>query len=152
MENPPSTSSNAKDSVRDLKPRATAKPTDTDEDPEDPPPGFLQTCWPVVFGVVLAIVAPRLRDMLADYEPWGMRLVFPFVLLSGRRELGLGDELSKNLPQLMLYLQFPLEGLLTMWSLGRRLAFSTCLAQLAFLHAIAAFVLWLLSQPGAAAH
>jgi hypothetical protein len=88
-----------------------------------------------------------LYDALATQQPWISWIVFPFVLLAGRPELGLSAELTRTLPQLILYIQFPLEGLLTLFNLRRRFALSRSLAQVAFLHLIGAFVLWLLSQP-----
>jgi hypothetical protein len=66
--------------------------------------------WPILVGILLASFAPMMRDLLENFKPWGMWLVFPFVSLSERPELHLGDELRQLLPQIVLYLQFPLEG------------------------------------------
>jgi hypothetical protein len=66
--------------------------------------------WPILVGILLALCAPMMKDLLESFKPWGMWLVFPFVSLSERPELGLGDELKQLLPQIVLYLQFPLEG------------------------------------------
>jgi hypothetical protein len=79
------------------------------------------------------------------WDPWGMRFLFPYVLLPGQPELGLGDELTRTLPRLMLYLQFPIEGLLTKINLSRGVRLSGALSQLVFLHAIGALVLFLVS-------
>jgi hypothetical protein len=49
----------------------------------------------------------------------------------------------------MLYLQFPLEGLLTKNSLSRGYKISSALGQLVFLHAVCVIVLWLVSLDGA---
>lgn len=66
--------------------------------------------WPIFVGILLALCAPMMKDLLENLKPWGMWLVFPFVSLSERPELHLGDELKQLLPQIVLYLQFPLEG------------------------------------------
>jgi hypothetical protein len=102
--------------------------------------------WPVCVGLALGVLSPWLRDLLAPFEPWGMRAVFPFVLLAGRHEIGLSDELTRTLPQLMLYLQFPLEGLFTKLTFSRGLKITGAIGQLFFLHAISALVLWQISS------
>jgi hypothetical protein len=99
----------------------------------------------VFVGIALGFAAPELRSLLEPYAPWGMRAVFPFVLFAGLREIGMSDELTRTLPQLLLFLQFPLEGLLTRGSLGRGCKLSTALGQLFFLHAVAALVLWIVA-------
>lgn len=117
---------------------------------EESTPGFLQYCWPAIFGFMLAVITQTIWNKVdTNWGDLGLRIVFPFVLLSGRPEFGFGPELTKSLPQLMLYLQFPLEGLLVSFSLSRRMTFSRAIVQIAFLHFIGAFVLWLLTSPGA---
>jgi hypothetical protein len=96
-------------------------------------------------GVALACFASQLRDLLANYDPWGMRVVFPFVLLSGLREIGMSDELRRTLPQVILFIQLPLEGLLTKSNLGRGVKLSGAIAQLVSLHAVCVLVLWLVA-------
>jgi len=66
--------------------------------------------WPILVGILLSLCAPMLRDLLDPVKPWGMWLVFPFVSLSERPEMHLGDQLRQLLPQIVLYLQFPFEG------------------------------------------
>ena len=109
-----------------------------------PPTGYL-SWWPVATGLLLGSLAPQLNSMLASYEPWGPRIVFPFVQFVGLHEIGMSAELTRTLPQLMLYLQFPLEGLLTKNSLNRGYKISSALGQLVFLHAVCVIVLWLVS-------
>jgi hypothetical protein len=79
------------------------------------------------------------------WEPWGMRLLFPYVLLAGKSEMGLSAELTRTLPQMMLWLQFPLEGLLTRLSLGRGVQITGALGQILFLRLVGALVLYLIS-------
>jgi len=74
-----------------------------------------------------------------------MRAVFPFVQLASLHEIGMSDELTRTLPQLMLFLQFPLEGLLARGSLKRGAALSAAIGQILFLHAMGLLVLWLVA-------
>lgn len=120
------------------------------DDDVDEKPGFLQYCWPAIFGVILAVIAPQIWDKVShDYGQAGLRWVFPFVKLLGRPELGLSPQLTQSLPQLFLYLQFPLEGLLISFFISRGAKYGRAIVQIGFVHFIAAFVLWLLSKPGA---
>jgi len=127
----------------------TATLGDEDEAPEDPKPGFLEVCWPTVLGVAVALIAERLRANVLDaWGEVGDRLVFPWVQIAGRPELGVG-ELAGTLSKFVLQLQFPLTGLYASWNLSRRVRMSTTVVQVVFTYGIAAFVLWLLSKPGA---
>lgn len=113
-------------------------------------PGFLEYCWPAIFGIILAIIAPQIWDKVNhNYGQTGIRMVFPYVQLLGRPELGLSPQLTQALPQLFLYLQFPLEGLLISFFISRGTKYGRAIVQIGFVHFIAAFVLWLLAKPGA---
>jgi len=68
--------------------------------------------WPVAVVVGLSFFAPMLYDMVTPFRPWGIWLAFPFVAISGRPEIYMGDHMAVILPKLMVYIQFPLEGLL----------------------------------------
>jgi hypothetical protein len=110
-----------------------------------PPPEGWAAWWPVAVGVVLAIFATDLRRLALLWDPWGLRLLFPYYLLAGKEELGLSPELARTLPQLMLFLQFPLEGFLSRISLRRGMKLSSVLGQVLFLHLVGAMVLFLIS-------
>ncbi len=72
--------------------------------------------WPLALGVALGLAAPHLRAVLMHSHPWTMWVVFPFVLLAGRPEVhGTG-----TLQLIILYAQFPLEGLLIQWAVRRQ--------------------------------
>jgi hypothetical protein len=115
-----------------------------------PSPGLLKVWWPAIFGILLAVIAPQI--LAKGIDVWGNvaeRLIFPFVILAGRPEFGFGAELTRNLPQLVLYLTFPFFGFYASWNLRRRIRLSTTIVQIVFVNLISAFVLWLLSRPGA---
>jgi len=115
---------------------------------KSPRPSGLMAWWPLAAGIALDLVIPQLSAQLEPYQPWGMRAVFPFAQIVGMRELGFSEQLTQSLPQLMLYLQFPLEGLLTGFSLSRGTKLGAALGQLIFLHALCLFVMWLVAQKG----
>jgi len=112
-----------------------------------PPPSVAETWWPLIPALVLGFFSPQIYAVLEHQISWITWFVFPFVLLSSRHELGLSPELANSLPELMTVIQFPLEGLLTVWNLRRRASFAAAIGQLLFLHALGAFVLFLLNQP-----
>ena len=109
------------------------------------PAGWL-SWWPLAGGIVLAFLAPMLRDFVAAYPPWGMRAVFPLALVCGLPETGFSDELKRTLPQIMILAQFPLEGLLTKFTLDRGVSVSRALKQLFFIHGVCMLVLWLVTS------
>jgi hypothetical protein len=76
---------------------------------------------------------------------WAERFTFPLTLLAAHRESGLDDQMATMLPQIALYLQLPLEGLLTMFTLARGQSLKVAFLQLVSIHAVCTLVLWLLS-------
>jgi len=72
--------------------------------------------------------------------------VFPFVVLTGRRDLGMNEQLTTVLPHVVLYIQFPVEGILAYLSLSRRAPVAVALAPALFLHAAGWFILAMLSM------
>ncbi len=110
------------------------------------PPRYASIIWPFLVGLVLAVIAPKLLDVLDGFDPWIKRAVFPYVLLVRRPEFGLNWELGGYLPRLVLLAQFPLEGLLTMFNLRRRFPLWVAIGQLIVIHLVGVFVLFLLIQ------
>jgi hypothetical protein len=111
-----------------------------------PPPTGWVSWWPLAAGFALAFLSPMLRDFAAAYPPWGMRAVFPLSLLCGLPETGFSDELKRTLPQAMIFAQFPLEGLLTKFTLDRGVSVTRAVRQLLFIHAVCMLVLWLVTS------
>jgi hypothetical protein len=88
-----------------------------------------QSRWaPLAVGIALGSLAPAIYALTALWDPWGLRIVFPFVQL-----------------QLMLYLQFPLEGLLVASNLRRGMKLSAALGPIPGLHFAAGLVLWIVA-------
>lgn len=109
----------------------------------------LATNWinwaPLAAGIVLGFLSPQLHSLASLWDPWGLRIVFPFVQVLGLREIGIGDELNRSLPQLMLYLQFPLEGLLVAMNLRQGRSLAMAIGPLPGLHFVCGLVLWIVA-------
>jgi hypothetical protein len=103
----------------------------------------LVNSWPIAAGMVLAVCAPFMSDALAVFKPYGMWLVFPFVELVGRPELHMGAQFREMAPQVMLFLQFPLEGLMAKKFLKGRVTLGGVTGQVFLYHLLGAIQLWL---------
>ena len=102
--------------------------------------------WPVALGIVVACFAPELRETLdLFFKPWGMGLVLPFVVLLERPEMHLHGTLATALPHLMLYAEFPLEGLLAKSIIVGKVTPIAVLGRVACLHLLAATLLLMVS-------
>jgi hypothetical protein len=101
--------------------------------------------WPVAVGVVISLFAPEMQQMVAPFKPWGMWIVFPFVSIAGRPEIFMGDRLAVLVPAVMLYAQFPLEGLIARIALKGNVTVNAVLGQVLFLHALCIIELWLVN-------
>jgi hypothetical protein len=101
---------------------------------------------PIAVGIALASLAPQIHAWAAQWNPWGVRVVFPYVQLCALHEIGMSDELTRTMPQLMLYLQLPLEGLLVASNLRRGKGFLAAIGPIPGLHFVGALVLWIVAQ------
>lgn len=90
--------------------------------------------WPLALGLLLGLQAPQLCALLMRRHPWSEWVVFPFVLLAGRPELHLGAHLGGTLPLIILYAQFPVEGLIMQWVLRRRVTVHGVAGRVLYLH------------------
>jgi hypothetical protein len=93
--------------------------------------------WPVMAGVVVTYLALNLLNTLAltGHSEWFLRILFPYALLLRQPELGLSEELGNSLSQLMMYAQFPMEGLLMKLTMRKAPVFKS-LMQVASIHVI----------------
>lgn len=74
--------------------------------------GFLHIWWPVLLGILVTPFTVHAASIVALEGPAGLRLIYPYVLLAQQRVFGLADDPGGHLSQWMMYLQFPLYGLL----------------------------------------
>jgi len=70
--------------------------------------------WPVLLGILVTPLTIRMAGIFALTGPHAFSYLYPYVLLLKSPALGLSNELGNDLSQLMMYLQFPLYGLLAM--------------------------------------
>jgi hypothetical protein len=101
--------------------------------------------WPVAVAIFLSGFVPEWHAMAAQAGIWALRLTFPLSLLATHREIGIDAQMAAILPQAALYLQLPLEGLLTKITLDRGKSLKAAIAQLFLIHGVAALVLWLVT-------
>jgi hypothetical protein len=108
---------------------------------------FFLSMWPLGIGIGLAIISPILLDTVQDWGPWGATLVFPFVVLANRPELQAGP-ITHLLPSIMLYAQFPIEGLLARLILRRPVLPFSVTIQVMLFHFLGIIEVWMLSGSG----
>jgi hypothetical protein len=107
--------------------------------------GWMVRLWPVALGTILGLLAPQLRAFLVQSHPWGMWVVFPFALLARRPELQFNEAIGRILPPLILYLQFPLEGLMARLVLRRHVTVPCVTGQILYFHFLGALQLVLVT-------
>lgn len=90
--------------------------------------------FPVVLGIVMTPIALRAASVLALSGPDGLILLYPCVQILKNPLFGIDAALSDSIAQWMMYLQFPLYGLLMVW-LGKR-GLGASVGAVALLHAI----------------
>ena len=101
--------------------------------------------WPVALGILISLFAPQLREFVEAYRPWGLWLSFPMVALAIRPEVHMGSAMAAYLPTALVYLQFPLEGLLAKVALKGHITVHGVIVQVVFFHGLCIIDLWLLS-------
>jgi hypothetical protein len=126
------------------KPEATVK-TEKAKKAQRTPSEAIASWWPVAVGMFLCGFAPEWHAMAVQAGIWAERFAFPLTLLATHREIGIDSQMASILPQAALYLQLPLEGLLTKITLDRGKSLKAAVMQLVLVHGVAAFVLWLIS-------
>jgi hypothetical protein len=86
-----------------------------------------------------------MREFVEAYRPWGLWLSFPMVALAIRPEVHMGSTMAAYLPTVLVYLQFPLEGLLAKVALKDHITVHGVIVQVVFFHGLCIIDLWLLS-------
>jgi hypothetical protein len=98
---------------------------------------------------VLAAFSPALKAITNLIGPWTTMLVFPYAVLAERPELQVGP-LTHLLPTIMLFAQFPIEGLLARIILRRSVLPVSVAVQVLLFHFLGIVEVWMLygaSQP-----
>lgn len=103
----------------------------------------LATLWPLWLGILLGVLAPQIEAFAQTFGDWGMTLVFPLVELANRPEMRMGQIV--HLPSIMLFAQFPIEGLIARNLLKRGGFLVRVVVEVALIHCFAILDLWLLS-------
>ncbi len=78
----------------------------------------LASLWPVWLGMLLGLLGPAIQFVTDSVGHWCTALVYPFMVLAQRPEIQVGS-FSHLLPGVLLYAQFPIEGLLACLVLKR---------------------------------
>lgn len=75
-------------------------------------PSLLAIWWPLLLGIAVTPFAIHAASIMALAGPSALMTLYPWVLLLKSPALGLGNGLGDDLSQLLMYIQFPLYGLL----------------------------------------
>ena len=109
----------------------------------------LKKKWPLAAGLVLACLAPWIRDLADLFAPWGRWILLPAVSLVDCKQLPLGSGARSIAGQFALYAQFPIEAVVIRSVLKERVNVRAVAGQLVLFHALAVVFLWLLSRSAA---
>ncbi|HEX5234538.1 MAG TPA: hypothetical protein VFW25_04325 [Silvibacterium sp.] len=100
---------------------------------------------PLLAGIVAAPVALHAAGILALSGPSALTLLYPFVEIARSSVLGLPIDIANPAAQWLMYLQFPLYGLL-MASLMRSRSLLTAFGAVVFLHGAGILAAYLLAH------
>jgi len=104
--------------------------------------GLLAVWWPVLLGIAVTPFAIHAASIMALAGPSALMTLYPWVLLLKSPSLGLNNGLGENLSQLLMYIQFPLYGLLMSLILRAR-SFWMALLSAGALHCAAVLIVLL---------
>ena len=102
--------------------------------------------WPLILGIAVTPFAVKAATLMALTGPDGLRLLYPWMLIPKLHLLGLSDSVSNGISQAMMYLQFPLYGLVAM-PIHRSKGATTTILLLALLHLLAVGLLFVAAHP-----
>ena len=103
--------------------------------------------WPVAVGIFLSGFAAEWHGMAQQIGVWGMRFTFPFYVIAQQKHLlNLSDHMATVLPTVAIYAQLPIDGLLLTLSFARTRSLLSAIMQVTLVHAVCAFVLWLITM------
>ena len=102
--------------------------------------------WPLLAGIVATPFAVKTAEILPLLGQAGLHrlcLLMPFALLAQQHQLGLSEHTGATVSQAMLYLQFPLYGILLML-VARFKSLAAGILTVVLIHFVAAAAAWLL--------
>jgi hypothetical protein len=102
--------------------------------------------WPLLLGIVATPFAVKTAEILPLLGQAGLHrlcLLMPFALLAQQHQLGLSEQMGATVSQAMLYLQFPLYGILLML-VARFKSLAAGILTIVLIHFVAAAAAWLL--------
>jgi hypothetical protein len=102
--------------------------------------------WPLILGIALTPFAVKAATLMALTGPDGLRLLYPWMLVPKLHLLGLSDSLGNGISQGMMYLQFPLYGLVAML-IHRSKGAVPAILVLALVHLLAVGLLFVAAHP-----
>jgi hypothetical protein len=97
--------------------------------------------WPLILGIAVTPFAVKAATLMALTGPDGLRLLYPWMLVPKLHFLGLSDAVADKISQAMMYLQFPLYGLLGIF-IQRSKGALPAILQVALLHLLAVGLLF----------
>jgi len=83
-------------------------------------PTGLARWWPLLVAIAITPIAVHVASIMALAGPRAFLALYPWVLFLKSPAIGLANRLGESLSQLMMYLQFPIYGLLMSLKLGNR--------------------------------
>jgi hypothetical protein len=95
-----------------MSPTATQRRTTTRKKKKAAARGGWLTWWPLLLGILVTPLTVRAAGVMALAGPDALRMLYPYVQLVQNHLLGFPAEIASTLSQAMMYLQFPLYGLL----------------------------------------
>jgi len=107
-------------------------------------PSLLAVWWPLLLGIAVTPFAIHAASIMALAGPGALMTLYPWVVLLKSPALGLGNGFGENLSQLLIYIQFPLYGLL-MALILRSKSLWIALGAAAATHCAAMLVVFLIS-------
>lgn len=105
---------------------------------------FVLSLWPIGVGICLSLISPYLKHIADANGPWFTVFLFPFVVLADRPELKVGP-ITHSLAVIMLYAQFPIEGLLARVILRRPVLPLSVAMQVVLFHFLGIVEVWMLN-------
>jgi hypothetical protein len=97
--------------------------------------------WPVGLGLVFGFCAPYLHNLVSDptvtTATWLPTFLFPFASVTSQHDFHMSRTMADSVSQALLYLQFPLDGLLSRVLLRQRVDVLTVCRKVTFFHIFA---------------